>query len=99
MEKHEVKKGRSSTRKTRDGLHKSSKGRIHLYVDKLVKAVAIYVCQINNLTMTELVLDGIRERAIRSGVMGRDGKIVPEHMNAIQAIARILEEREVGDGK
>lgn len=99
MEKKTAKKGKASTRKSRNGLHKSSKGRISLYLDKLVKAVAVYVCQLCDLTMTELVLDGIRERAIRAGVMNDNGEIVEKHKVAIEAIARILEEKEVGDGK
>lgn len=82
----------------RKGKHKRGKVRIHLYVEPKVKAVAVYTAGLRNMSLTDLILDGVRGIAIGAGVMNSDGEICKKHAVQVAAVEKIIKESEVGDG-
>ena len=76
---------------SRRGKHKPGKVRIHLYVERDVKAVLIYVATMLDMTLTDLLLEGGFEIARRHGFVDENNQITKEHESGLSFVKDYLE--------
>ena len=84
-----------TTKGNRKGKHKPGKVRMGVYVDPHKKAIAVYLADLKDLTLTDVIWSGIESMAIGAGIITKDGKISPEHKEALAVIENIIKQSEV----
>lgn len=72
--------------KNRQGKHKEEKTLLGAYVTPEFKALVIMTCDATGLSITELLMDGIRRRAQSVGIIDKDGKITQERQEAYELV-------------
>ena len=70
----------------RQGKHKEGKTLLGAYVTPEFKALVIMTCDATGLSMTELLMDGIRRRAQSVGIIDGQGNIKPERQEAYELV-------------
>ena len=75
-----------STRMSRQGKHKEGKTLLGAYVTPEFKALVIMTCDAAGMSITDVLMDGVRRRAFQEGIIDKDGKIVPERQDAYDLI-------------
>lgn len=90
-------KTQKTTRKnaSRKGKHKPGNVRIGAYVEPRKKALAVYVADLKNMSLTDVLWHGIQSLAIGLGVIDTNGKVSPEHKEALEVIEEIVKKSEV----
>ena len=83
------------TSETRKGKHKRGKVRMGAYVEPRKKAIAVYVADIMGMTLTDVIWRGIETLAIGAGIIDGNGKISPEHKEAVEVVEEIVKKSEV----
>jgi len=73
----------------RNGKHKEGKVSIGFYATVEFKALLAYLVDMSGQTATDIMMDGVRERATSLGVM-KDGKILPKHQPAIRLLTEVF---------
>ena len=71
---------------SRKGKHKESKTLLGAYVTPEFKALVIMTCDATGLSMTDLLMDGVRRRAIGEKIIDRAGNILPERKEAYELV-------------
>ena len=71
---------------TRQGKHKEGKTLLGAYVTPEFKALVIMTCDATNLSMTDLLMDGIRRRAMSVGIIDEKGNIKPSRREAYELV-------------
>ena len=71
---------------SRQGKHKEGKTLLGAYVSPEFKALVIMTCDASGLTMTELLMDGVRRRAITEGIIDTKGNIKPNRREAYDLV-------------
>lgn len=74
---------------SRMGKHKESKVSIGFYATVGFKALLAYVVDQSGETATDIMMDGVRAKAERLGIM-RDGKVLKEHAGAIKLLEAVF---------
>lgn len=83
-------------RKTnRKGKHKPGKVRIGVYVEPRKKAIAVYIAERKNMSLTDVIWRGIESLALGMGVIDEHGKVTPEHKEALEVVEEIVKKSEV----
>lgn len=76
--------------KSRQGKHKEGKTLLGAYVTPEFKALVIMTCDMTcdatGLSITELLMDGIRRRAQSVGIIDGQGNIKPERQEAYDLV-------------
>lgn len=72
--------------KSRKGKHQEGKTLLGAYVTPEFKALVIMTCDASGMNITDLLMDGVRQRAVREGILDKDGKIRPERREAFELI-------------
>lgn len=72
--------------KNRQGKHKEGKTLLGAYVTPEFKALVIMTCDATGLSITELLMDGIRRRAQSVGIIDGQGNIKPERQEAYELV-------------
>lgn len=72
--------------KNRQGKHKEEKTLLGAYVTPEFKALVIMTCDATGLSITELLMDGIRRRAQSVGIIDKDGNITQERQEAYELV-------------
>lgn len=65
------------------------------YVEPRKKAIAVYVADIMGMTLTDVIWRGIETLAIGAGIIDSNGKISPEHKEAVEVVEEIVKKSEV----
>lgn len=71
---------------TRKGKHKEGKTLLGAYVTPEFKALVIMTCDATNLSITELLMDGVRRRAMAAGIIDAQGRIKADRREAYDLI-------------
>lgn len=71
---------------SRQGKHKEGKTLLGAYVSPEFKALVIMTCDASGLTMTELLMDGVRRRAITEGIIDTKGNIKANRREAYDLV-------------
>ena len=71
---------------TRKGKHKEGKTLLGAYVTPEFKALVIMTCDATGLSITELLMDGVRRRAMTEGIIDAQGKIKPNRREAYELV-------------
>ena len=71
---------------SRQGKHKEGKTLLGAYVSPEFKALVIMTCDASGLTMTELLMDGVRRRARTAGIIDMKGNIKANRREAYDLI-------------
>lgn len=71
---------------TRQGKHKEGKTLLGAYVTPEFKALVIMTCDATGMTITDLLMDGIRRRAQEAGIIDANGDIMPKRREAYDLI-------------
>lgn len=71
---------------SRKGKHKEGKTLLGAYVTPEFKALVIMTCDATGLSMTDLLMDGVRRRAIGEKIIDREGNILPERQEAFDLV-------------
>lgn len=71
---------------TRKGKHKEGKTLLGAYVTPEFKALVIMTCDATNLSITELLMDGIRRRAMAAGIIDAQGNIKANRLEAYNLV-------------
>jgi len=71
---------------SRKGKHKEGKTLLGAYVTPEFKALVIMTCDATGLSMTDLLMDGVRRRAIGEKIIDNEGNILPERQEAFELI-------------
>ena len=79
----------------RKGKHKPGKVRIGIYVEPRKKAIAVYIADRKNMSLTDVIWRGIESLALGMGVIDENGKITPEHKEALEVVEEIVKKSEV----
>ena len=79
----------------RKGKHKPGKVRIGVYVEPRKKAIAVYIAEQTNMSLTDVIWRGIESLALGMGVIDAKGKIMPEHKEAVEVVEEIVKKSEV----
>ena len=85
----------AKTRATRNGKHTPGNVRIGAYVTPRKKAIAVYVADLKNMSLTDVIWHGVESLAIGLGVIDKDGKISPEHKEALAVVEELVKKSEV----
>jgi hypothetical protein len=80
---------------TRKGKHKAGNVRMGVYVEPFRKAVAVYLARTLNMTMTDIIWEGIERLAIANGILNKDGKVAKRFRAEIAAATEIVKASEV----
>ena len=80
---------------TRKGRHKQGQVRIGVYVEPHKKAIAVYIAEQKNMTLTDVIWRGIESLALGMGVIDTEGKVTPEHEEAVEVVEEIVKKSEV----
>lgn len=70
----------------RQGKHKEGKTLLGAYVTPEFKALVIMTCDATGLSITDLLMDGIRRRAQSVGIIDEQGNIKPERQDAYELV-------------
>lgn len=71
---------------TRQGKHAPGKTLLGAYVTPEFKALVIMTCDATGLSITDLLMDGIRRRAIAEGIIDTKGNIKPNRREAYELV-------------
>ena len=85
----------SQKKVNRKGKHKPGKVRIGVYVDPQKKAIAVYIAEQKNMSLTDVIWRGIESLALGMGVIDENGKVTPEHEEALEVVEEIVKKSEV----
>lgn len=80
---------------TRTGKHKAGNVRMGLYVEPFRKAVAVYLADIMNMSMTDIIWNGIQTVAIQKGVLLPNGEVAPDHRANIEVALAVVKTSKV----
>jgi len=80
---------------TRKGKHRAGNVRMGVYVEPFRKAVAVYLADIADMTLTDIVWQGIETVAKEKGVLLPDGKVAPKHRANIEVAMSIVKSSKV----
>ncbi len=80
---------------TRKGKHKQGKVRIGVYVEPRKKAIAVYIAEQKDMSLTDVIWRGIESLALGMGVIDSEGKVTPEHKEAVEVVEEIVRKSEV----
>lgn len=72
--------------KSRQGKHKEGKTLLGAYVTPEFKALVIMTCDVTGLSITDLLMDGIRRRAQSVGIIDENGDVVDERREAYELV-------------
>ena len=75
---------------TRNGKHKDGNVRMGVYVPPFRKAVAVYLADITDKTMTDIIWEGIETIAKARGVILQSGEVAPAHKAAIETAIEVI---------
>lgn len=70
----------------RSGKHKEGKTLLGAYVTPEFKALVIMTCDATGLSITDLLMDGIRRRAQSVGIIDDQGNIKPNRREAYELV-------------
>lgn len=70
----------------RQGKHKEGKTMLGAYVTPEFKALVIMTCDATGMSMTDLMMDGIRRRAMSVGIIDEKDNILPERREAYELV-------------
>ena len=82
-------------KKTRKGKHKPGNVRIGAYVEPRKKAIAVYIADLKNMSLTDVLWHGIEALAIGLGVIDTNGKVSSKHKEALEVVEEIVKRSEV----
>ena len=71
---------------SRQGKHKEGKTLLGAYVTPEFKALVIMTCDATGMSITDLLMDGVRRRAISEGIIDAEGNVVPERRDAYELV-------------
>ena len=71
---------------TRQGKHKEGKTLLGAYVTPEFKALVIMTCDATGMSITDLLMDGVRRRAISEGIIDADGNIKPSRREVFELV-------------
>lgn len=71
---------------TRQGKHAPGKTLLGAYVTPEFKALVIMTCDATGLSITDLLMDGIRRRAIAEGIIDTKGNIKANRREAYELV-------------
>ena len=74
---------------TRKGKHKIGKTLLGAYVEPEIKVLAAMTSDALDITITDIILNGLYSEATRAGIMV-NGEIKKEHLQAFKANVEIL---------
>lgn len=80
---------------SRIGKHKKGKVRIGIYTDPYQKAVAVMLADLTEMTMTDIVWQGIETLAKAHGIITTDGKIAEKYKNQFEVAMETVKQSEV----
>jgi len=75
---------------SRNGKHKRGNVRMGVYVEPFRKAVAVYLADITNKSMTDIIWQGIETLAISKGVLLPSGEVAPEHKAQVALAVEVV---------
>lgn len=70
----------------RQGKHAPGKTLLGAYVTPEFKALVIMTCDATGLSITDLLMDGIRRRAFAEGIIDSKGNIKPNRREAYELV-------------
>lgn len=70
---------------SRQGKHKPGKVSVGIYIEEDKRALLAYIVDLSGMTATDIIMEGVMAKAQSLGVV-RDGRVLPEHENAIRII-------------
>lgn len=73
----------------RTGKHKEGKTLLGAYVTDEVKALAVMTSDKLGITITDIILNGLRSEAYRAGLTDEQGKIRDEYKDVFYAIREL----------
>ena len=71
---------------TRKGKHAPGKTLLGAYVSPEFKALVIMTCDATGLSITELLMDGVRRRAISEGIIDSKGNVKANRREAYELV-------------
>ncbi|MBQ3098810.1 MAG: hypothetical protein IJI54_05725 [Kiritimatiellae bacterium] len=71
---------------TRQGKHKEGKTLLGAYVTPEFKALVIMTCDATGMSITDLLMDGVRRRAMSEGIIDAKGEITPGRREAYELV-------------
>lgn len=71
---------------TRQGKHKEGKTLLGAYVTPEFKALVIMTCDATGMSITDLLMDGVRRRAISEGIIDAEGNIKPNRREVFELV-------------
>ena len=77
---------RRNMNNSRQGKHKKGKTLLGAYVTPEFKALVIMTCDATGLSITDLLMDGIRRRAQGVGIIDEQGNIKPDRREAYELV-------------
>lgn len=80
---------------SRQGKHREGNVRMGIYVTPFRKAVAVYLADLVDVSMTDIIWQGIETIAKARGVLLPSGEVAPEHRDCIEAAISIVKNSKV----
>ena len=80
---------------TRKGKHRSGNVRMGVYVAPIRKAIAIYLANTLDMSMTDVIWLGIESLAKAHGILTIEGDVATKYKAAIDATLEIVKQSEV----
>ncbi len=76
----------------RNGKHRPDKVAIKAYVTKWRKAVIAVTAAVSDMTMTEILWDGVETIAKSKGILDKDGKVTAAYKNRVAVAESMIEQ-------
>ena len=83
-------KRKESEMESRNGKHRKGNVRMGVYVEPFRKAVAVYLADLADMSMTDIIWQGIERLAISKGVLLPTGEVAPEHKANIDLAIEVV---------
>lgn len=81
---------------SRQGKHRDDKHRVQAYYEAHDKALFVLVSRIESRSITDMVLDSVKARAMQLGIIDKDGKPTTDFKEALEVETSIIKQAEKG---
>lgn len=81
---------------SRQGKHRDDKHRVQAYYEAHDKALFVLVSKVEGSSITDMVLEAVKARAMQLGIIDKSGKPTPNFKEALEIETSIIKQAEKG---
>lgn len=79
---------------SRQGKHRDDKHRVQAYYEAHDKALFVLVSKVEKQSITDMMFEAVKARAMQLGIIDKDGKPTPDFKDALEMETSIIKQAE-----